>query len=75
MVEENILKVKANKMRQNLSQRADSVMTIEKRRLQLETAMKERLHEISLYKCEELTDLKFIYYAFEYIVLFKIKRK
>lgn len=52
MVEENILKVKANKMRQNLSQRADSVMTIEKRRLQLETAMKERLHEISLYKCE-----------------------
>ena len=60
MVEENILKVKANKMRQNLSQRADSVMTIEKRRLQLETAMKERLHEISLYKCVDLTCLQFI---------------
>ncbi|XP_033638039.1 coiled-coil domain-containing protein 39-like [Asterias rubens] len=50
MVEENILKLEIKRLRDQLNSRADDVFSLEKRRLQLETAMRERHHEISIHK-------------------------
>ncbi|XP_071508551.1 coiled-coil domain-containing protein 39-like [Diadema antillarum] len=50
MVEENILKLELKRLRDILNSRADEVLTLEKRRLQLETAMKERRKEITIHK-------------------------
>ncbi|XP_064639257.1 coiled-coil domain-containing protein 39-like [Lineus longissimus] len=49
MVDENILKLELKRLRDNLNNRADEVMSQEKRKLQLETAMKERRHEINIH--------------------------
>ncbi|XP_041482554.1 coiled-coil domain-containing protein 39-like [Lytechinus variegatus] len=50
MVEENILKLELKRLRDILNSRADEVLTLEKRRLQLETAMNERRKEITIHK-------------------------
>jgi len=50
MVEENILKLEIKRLRDMLHEKADEVYTLEKRRLQLETAMKERRREIDIHK-------------------------
>lgn len=50
MVEENILKLEIKRLRDMLNQKSDSVLSLEKRRLQLETAMKERRNEIDIHK-------------------------
>lgn len=50
MVDENILKLEIKRLRDMLNSRADDVWTLEKRRLQLETAMKERRNEINIHK-------------------------
>ncbi|GFR92728.1 coiled-coil domain-containing protein 39 [Elysia marginata] len=50
MVDENLLKLEIRKLRDLLMSRADDVMSLEKRKLQLDTAMKERHQEISIHK-------------------------
>lgn len=50
MVDENILKLELKRLRDILNSRADEVLTLEKRRLQLETAMNERRKEITIHK-------------------------
>ncbi|XP_060558012.1 coiled-coil domain-containing protein 39-like [Ruditapes philippinarum] len=50
MVDQNILKLELKRLRDMLNERADEVFTLEKRRLQLETAMKERHQEINIHK-------------------------
>ena len=42
MVEENLLRLEIRRLRQALSHKADSVLSLEQRKLQLETAMKVR---------------------------------
>lgn len=49
MVDENILKLEMKRMRDNLNVKSDQVLSLEKRRLQLETAMKERRNEIDIH--------------------------
>lgn len=49
MVDENILKLELRRLRETLNSRSDSVLSLEKRRLQLETAMKERQQEINIH--------------------------
>lgn len=50
MVDENLLKLEIRKLRDLLMSRADDVMSLEKRKLQLDTAMKERHQEITIHK-------------------------
>ncbi|KAK0041425.1 coiled-coil domain-containing protein 39 [Biomphalaria pfeifferi] len=50
MVEENLLKLEIKKLRDILNSRADDVLSLEKRKLQLDTAMKERHEEIKIHK-------------------------
>lgn len=50
MVDENILKLEIKRLRETLSNKADNVLNLEMRKLQLETAMKQRRHEINIHK-------------------------
>lgn len=61
MVEKDLLKMDVQRRRGLLYDRADGVLSLEKRRLQLQTAMKEREEEIHvhremLYKQIKLTE-------------------
>ncbi|XP_078482846.1 coiled-coil domain-containing protein 39-like [Ciona intestinalis] len=49
MVEDNILKLEIKRIQDALHRRADEVLSLEKRYLQLSTAMKERKQEISVH--------------------------
>jgi UDP-glucose:O-linked fucose beta-1,3-glucosyltransferase len=50
MVDDNILKLEIKQLRDTLNSKADSVLSLEKRKLQLQTAMSERAHEINIHK-------------------------
>ncbi|KAK3603714.1 hypothetical protein CHS0354_023327 [Potamilus streckersoni] len=50
MVDQNIMKLETKRLRNLLREHADDVLSLEKRRLQLETAMKERHQEINIHK-------------------------
>lgn len=58
MVDENMLKLEIRRLRDMLNGRADEVLSLEKRRLQLETAMKERRQEIKVHKEMLVAQLK-----------------
>lgn len=49
MVDENILKLEIKRLRDQLHSRANEVLTMEERRLLLDTAMKERRQEIHIH--------------------------
>lgn len=49
MVEENLMKLQLKRIRDRLNDKADLVYDLEHRKLQLETAMKERRHEIDIH--------------------------
>ena len=49
MVDENILKLEIKRLRDQLNNRANNVLTLEERRLLLDTAMKERRQEINIH--------------------------
>eukprot|EP00118_Oscarella_pearsei_P001072 m.6513 g.6513 ORF g.6513 m.6513 type:complete len:941 (+) comp16077_c0_seq2:56-2878(+) len=50
MVDKNILQLEVKRLRQTLNSKADEVLSLEKRKLQLHTAMTERAHEIEMHK-------------------------
>lgn len=58
MVEDNILKLEIRRLEDMLNERADSVFSLEKRNLQLNTAMKERKKEIGVHKEMLFSQLK-----------------
>ena len=49
MVEENILKLEIKRLRDQLQNRANDVLTLEEKRLLLDTAMKERRQVIKIH--------------------------
>lgn len=49
MVEENILKLEIKRLRDQLQNRANDVLTLEEKRLLLDTAMKERRQGIKIH--------------------------
>ncbi|XP_059163653.1 coiled-coil domain-containing protein 39-like [Physella acuta] len=58
MVDENLLKLEIKKLRDLLNSHADDVMSLEQRKLQLDTAMKERHEEIKIHKEMLLAQVK-----------------
>ncbi|PAA67035.1 hypothetical protein BOX15_Mlig013471g1, partial [Macrostomum lignano] len=50
MVDENLMRLEVKRLRDQLNNRADRVMSEDKRKLQFETAMKERREEIGIHK-------------------------
>ncbi|KAK7484760.1 hypothetical protein BaRGS_00024045, partial [Batillaria attramentaria] len=50
MVDENLMKLEIKRLRDMLNDKSGEVLTQEKRHLQLQTAMKERMQEIAIHK-------------------------
>lgn len=60
MVEESLLKVEAKKIKHNLNNKADDVVNLKQRRLQLDTALKERSREIALHKDMMISEMRIL---------------
>ncbi|KAK6195619.1 hypothetical protein SNE40_001008 [Patella caerulea] len=50
MVDENVMKLEMKRLRDALNEKSDTVYNLEKRQLQLDTAMKERKEEINIHR-------------------------
>ena len=59
MADENLIKLEVKRLRDMLYKKAEDVSTLEKQRLQLETAMKERKKEIAVHVDMLTAQLKF----------------
>ena len=58
MVDKNVLKLETRRLRRLLYSKADEVLTLEQRKLQLTTAMQERHREIEVHKDMLLAQMK-----------------
>ncbi|KAH1165083.1 coiled-coil domain-containing protein 39 [Mauremys mutica] len=60
MIEDNLLKLELKRLRDTLYNKAEQVLSLEKRKLQLNTAMEERTEEIKVHKAMIESQIRFV---------------
>lgn len=60
MIEDNLLKLELKRLRDTLYNKAEQVLSLEKQKLQLNTAMEERTEEIKVHKAMIESQIRFV---------------
>lgn len=60
MIEDNLLKLEVKRTREMLHSKAEEVLSLEKRKQQLYTAMEERTEEIKVHKAMLASQIKYV---------------
>ncbi|XP_055977885.1 coiled-coil domain-containing protein 39 [Sorex fumeus] len=60
MIEDNLLKLEVKRTREMLHSKAEEILSLEKRKQQLRTAMEERLEEIKVHKAMLLSQIRLV---------------
>ncbi|XP_034518303.1 coiled-coil domain-containing protein 39 isoform X4 [Ailuropoda melanoleuca] len=60
MIEDNLLKLEVKRTREMLHSKAEEVLSLEKRKQQLHTAMEERMEEIKVHKTMLVSQIRYI---------------